>query len=73
MLSNNNGLYKTVTIKSWKELKHYSEYRSRNASDKNKWSRWIFKGHKSKKWNLSTTLERTLHDRFKVRLSDAWK
>jgi hypothetical protein len=71
MIGSNNRLYKTVTIKSWKELQHYSEYRSRTTSDRNKWSRWIFRGHKRANWRLSTTLERTFRDRFDKDLSAA--
>jgi len=73
MISNNTGLYETVRIKSWKVLQHYSEYRSRNASDEKKWSRSIFKGHKCSSWHLSTTLQRTLRNRFDIDLSEAWK
>jgi hypothetical protein len=73
MNSDSDDLYEEVTVESWEELKHYSECRSRNASDEQKWSRWIFKGHKCTSWHLSTTLERTLRDRFNIDLSEAWK
>ena len=73
MDDNRSGLYRTVSIKSWEELKDYSECRDRNSSNKDGWSRWIFKGHKCENWSLSTTLERTLRDRFHLSLSDAWK
>lgn len=65
------NLYEEVPITCWEELKSYSECRNLNAPDDEKWSRWVFKGHESERWCLSTTLERTLCDRFKLGLSNA--
>jgi hypothetical protein len=73
MIDNGACPYEEVTIESWEELKYYSECRDLKASDEKKWSRWIFKGHKCSSWHLSTTLERTLRDRFDIDLSEAWK
>lgn len=73
MTDNSDRLYEEVTIESWEELKYYSECRNLNASDEKKWSRWIFRGHKCASWHLSTTIERTLRDRFDIDLSEAWK
>ena len=67
------NLYEEVPITCWEELKSYSECRNLNAPDDEKWSRWVFKGHESERWCLSTTLERTLCDRFKLGLSNAWR
>lgn len=65
--------YKTEHVESWEKLLSFSEGRDLGIPGSEKWNRWIFKGHACDKWNLSTTLERTLHDRFKLDLSDAWK
>lgn len=67
------NLYKEVRVDSWEKLKRHSEGRGLGIPGNKKWNRWIFKGHESMKWPLSTTLERTLHERFNRRLSDAWK
>ena len=66
-------LYEEVPITCWEELKSYSECRNLNAPDDEKWSRWVFKGHESTNWELSTTLERILCERFGNGLSDAWR
>ncbi len=66
-------LYKEVKVQSWNQLQHYSEGRGLGNPGPNKWNRWIFKGHESTQWPLSTTLERTLCERFSLGLSAAWK
>ena len=65
--------YTRRDVRSWEKLLDYSEGHDLNISGLTEWERWIFKGLACDKWNLSTTLERTLHDRFHVDLSDAWK
>lgn len=69
-------LYKEVRVESWEKLKLYSEGRGIGNPGPEEWNRWIFKGHESTKWKLSTTLERTLRERLKnlkprLRLRDA--
>ncbi len=73
MVERYNHLYEEVLVESWEELKSYSECRNLNAPDDEKWNRWVFKGHEDQGWCLSTTLERTLCDRFKLGLSNAWQ
>ncbi|MFO0701231.1 MAG: FRG domain-containing protein [Nitrospira sp.] len=65
--------YKEVKVKSWEQLLCYSEGCDLNIPGVKKWNRWIFKGHSCDEWTLSTTIERTLHDRFRLDLSVAWK
>ena len=66
-------LYKEVKVQSWNQLQQYSEGRGFGNPGPKKWNRWIFKGHESTQWPLSTTLERTLCERFSLGLSAAWK
>lgn len=66
------SLYEEVDVTCWEELKRYSECHNPNVPDDEKWSRWIFKGHECEQWCLSTTLERTLCERFGKGLSEAW-
>jgi hypothetical protein len=61
-----------VKVKSWEELKHFSEFRNRNVPPAEKWNRWVFRGLKRSKWGLCTALERTLCDRFHMGLFKAW-
>ena len=65
------SLYEEVHVTCWEELRDYSECHNRNVPDDEKWSRWIFKGHECEKWRLSTTLERTICERFGMDLSQA--
>lgn len=65
--------YKQKRVKSWEQLLSYSEGRDLDVPGVKEWNRWIFKGHACEEWELSTTLERTLRDRFQLNLSDAWK
>ncbi len=65
--------YKEVQVKSWEQLLRYSEGCDLNIPGVKEWNGWIFKGHECAEWELSTTLERTLRDRFQLDLSDAWK
>ena len=58
-------LYRRVEVKSWKQLQRYSGGHGLGNPGAKKWNRWIFKGHESTKWELSTTLEQTLCGRFK--------
>jgi hypothetical protein len=64
-------LFTEIRVESWNELKHYSECRNKNATAEEKWNRWIFRGHKCSEWRLSTALERTLCDRFRMGLTEA--
>lgn len=65
--------YKEVRVESWEKLKLYAEGHGLGNPDPKEWNRWIFKGHACEEWKLSTTLERTVHERFKLDLLDAWK
>jgi hypothetical protein len=73
MTDSYRNLYERVPITCWEELKDYSEGHNLKVPECKSWTRWIFKGHACEDWSLSTTLERTLCDRFKIGLSDAWK
>jgi hypothetical protein len=64
-------LYKIEKVNSWKQLQHVSKGRGLGNLVPKEWNRWIFKGHESTKWELSTTLERTIRERC-LRLRDAW-
>lgn len=66
-------LYKEEQVESWEQLLSYSEGCDLSIPGAKEWSRWIFKGHACDEWNLSTTLERTLYNRFRHELTDAWK
>lgn len=67
------NLYKEVQVESWEKLKRHSEGRGLGIPGPKEWNRWIFKGHESTQWELSTMLERTLCDRFDHSLLNAWK
>lgn len=73
MVDRYKHLYKEVRVKSWEKLKLYSEGHGLGNPGPEEWNRWIFKGHESTEWELSTTLERTLCKRFGKGLSDAWR
>ena len=73
MVDRYKHLYKEVRVKSWEKLKLYSEDHGLGNPGPEEWNRWIFKGHESTEWELSTTLERTLCKRFGKGLSDAWR
>lgn len=72
MVDRYRHLYNRVNVNSWEQLQRYSEGRGLGRPGPKKWNRWIFKGHESTRWPLSTTLERTLRERFSRGLSDAW-
>ena len=69
----NKHLYQEEQVKSWQQLLNYSEGCDLSIPGVKEWNRWIFKGHACDEWPLSTTLERTLRNRFQPDLFDAWK
>ena len=73
MADRHKHLYKEVRVESWEKLKLYSEGHGLSNPGPEEWNRWIFKGHESTEWELSTTLERKLCKRFGKGLLDAWR
>src|SRR5580765_1521733 len=67
------NLYQVVPVESLEHLQRCSEGHGFRDPDPKAWNRWIFKGHACEEWSLSTTLERTVSDRFKLDLLGAWK
>lgn len=66
-------LCEQVEVESWKQLQRYAEGRVLSIPGPKKWNRWIFRGHESAQWQLSTTLERTLRElKVEVRREKAW-
>ena len=71
MVDRYEHLYKIEEVNSWKQLQRFSNGRGLGNPPPKEWNRWIFKGHESTKWELSTTLDRIIRER-SLRLRDAW-